>query len=707
VPHSAGDDSAGPSHARAWRFGQARFDEERLELQVRGKPVRIERKSIEVLRHLLLRAGKVVTKDELLKAVWPGRVLSDSTLTTCVRKLREALGDDARNVIRTVHGYGYQLAAAVDRAAPDTDASPPPPAAPAAAAAAGTAEHRQITVLFCDLVDSTRLAESLDAETYRDVILAYQAAATAVIERYEGHVAQYLGDGLLVYFGYPQAHDDDAERAVRAGCEIKVAVARLSNAGPRLSRPLATRIGIHTGPVVVGSVGAGERRETLALGGTTNIAARLEAVAEPNSVLISAATMRLVPGLFVTRDLGEIELRGLERRVHAHQVVMPSGVRTRLEAAARLTPLVGRTGELALLQDRWHSACAGAGQAVLISAEPGVGKSRLMLALRERLAATAHTWLECRATPLARNTAFQSIVELIYRGFAINDRDDAAARRHRLEVSIDSIDIPRDELIGLLAPLLSLEPAADDPTAALGPEQRRARTIDTLVTWIVALARQQPVVLVVEDLHWADASTRELLQRLIEQAPTSRLLMLMTGRPEFRPPWPIQEHFTALPLARLRSEDAGVMLESLCGATPLPAPVARKILDRAGGVPLFLEELARAVLESGPALEQEIPATLQDSLTARMDRLGVARSTLQVCAVIGREVPHRLLAAVTGDGDTRPRAGARTAADAGNLTYVDASSRSFCWIPFAPDSLAARCQAPSACRIQVWTVSSR
>lgn len=517
----------------------------------------------------------------------------------------------------------------------------------------GAAERRQLTVLFCDLVGSTALSSKLDAEDYREVVMAYQKVAAEVIERYDGRIAQYLGDGLLVYFGHPVAHEDDAERALRCGYDIQQAIARLN-----LIPPLQARVGIHTGPVVVGQMGSGGRQETLAMGDTLNLAARLQAVAAPGTVVISDATLKLVRGLAITKDLGPQVVKGLDKPLNVFQVIQPSGVRTRLEAAERLTPFVGREGELALLHERWQLACKGKGQAVLISAEPGLGKSRLLLMVHARMQDTVHSWLECRASPMTRNSAYQPISELLHHALKLKEDDTQDIKLQRLEQGLDAIGIDKSDAVPLMAPLLSLNPSARYPPSPYGPELKRRKTMEYLATWVLDLAKFQPLVLVVEDLHWADPSSLELLSTLLERIATATVLVLMTGRPDFAPQWP--PHVTCITLRPLPDNQVATMLDSLTGHKRLPAAVADKILERANGVPLFIEEITKQILESGQLVDSggrleltgsidqlSIPTSLQDSLMARLDKQGEAKDIAQLCAVIGRDIPYKLLALVT------------------------------------------------------------
>ena len=400
--------------------------------------------------------------------------------------------------------------------------------------------------MFCDLVGSTDLSQHLDAEDLRSVVRAYQEAASGAIDRYAGHIAQYLGDGLLVYFGYPQAHEDDAERAVRAGLEILAALRTLNDAlEPKHGMRLAARVGIHTGPVVIGAMGGGAKSEVLALGDTTNIAARLEAVAAADTVVISGATQRLVPGMFLLQDLGTPPLKGVATPIHAHAVLQATGVRSRLDVdPSLLTPLVGREQELGLLIARWEQAQEGDGQAVLIAGEAGVGKSRLLQAFRERLAAAPHSWLECRCTPYSQGSAFHPLIELVEQGLGFKPHDDPEIKLRRLEAGLAYAKLSTSEVVPLIAALLSLPLPDRYPPLRQSPELQRKQTMEALVAWTLALAEQQPLVMLYEDLHWCDPSTVEILGLLLGQSPTAKVLTLLTFRPSFAPPWPGRSHVT-------------------------------------------------------------------------------------------------------------------------------------------------------------------
>jgi len=392
------------------------------------------------------------------------------------------------------------------------------------------AERRHLTVLFCDLVDSTRLASEMDPEDWREVVRGYQEAASGAIARYDGHVAQMLGDGLLVYFGWPRAHEDDAERALHAGRDILRALQKLNesrgeDAGVRLS----ARIGVHSGAVVVAEMRGGARGETLALGETTNVAARIQGEAEPDTVVVSDATLDLVRGIFVTEELGRRKLKGLAEPVLLHRVLQAAGVRSRLSfARSQWTHFVGREQELGLLIDRFERAVEGDGQTVFVSGDAGLGKSRLALMLRDRVGHQPHTWLECRSSPYAQSSALHPLIELVEQAVLLEPDDPPDKKIRKLEASVASgIDIPF--LVPLMADLLGIPTGEAYPPLQLSPELQRERTLETFVAWTLALSEIQPLILLVEDLHWCDPTSLELFGRMVEQIPTSRMLLILTG----------------------------------------------------------------------------------------------------------------------------------------------------------------------------------
>jgi class 3 adenylate cyclase/DNA-binding winged helix-turn-helix (wHTH) protein/predicted ATPase len=523
------------------------------------------------------------------------------------------------------------------------------------------AERRHLTVVFCDLVESTQLAERLDPEDYREVVRVYQAVCTEVIERYDGHIAQLLGDALLIYFGWPTAHEDDAQRAVYAGLEMLNVLADANRRlKPRYHVELAMRVAVHTGLVVVGEMGGSGRQERLALGATPNVAARLQALAPPGSVVISGATHALVHGYFVMSDLGVQTLRGVARPVQVYQVCQASGAQNRFEVARRrgLTPFVGRETEVAVLSERWQQAGEGLGQVIVISGEAGIGKSRQVQGLYERVAHEPHMRLECRCSPYHQHSAFYPIVDVLERTMGFERDESAKTKLSKLEATLAPLRLAVEAPVSLLAALLSIP--LDDAYEALSltPQQQRQRTLTTLLAMVTAWSEQQPLLLVVEDLHWADPSTRELLDLLVEQAPTLSLLALLTCRPVFQHPWGQRAHLTSLTLNRLSRQQVENMVEHVTGGKPLPSEVIHHIVTRTDGVPLFVEELTRAVLESGllqetdsryalsaPLSSLSIPTTLHDSLMARLDRLGTAKGMAQWGATLGRQFSYALLQA--------------------------------------------------------------
>jgi class 3 adenylate cyclase/predicted ATPase len=524
------------------------------------------------------------------------------------------------------------------------------------------AERRQLTVLFCDLVDSTRLTQQLDPEDLRQVIRAYQASCAAVIQRYAGHIAQYLGDGLLVYFGYPQAHEDDAARAVHSGLGMVEAIGTLNtdlirNHGVRLG----VRVGIHTGLVVVGEMGSGDRPERLALGETPNIAARLQGLAAPDTVVVSATTYQLVQGLFTCQALGTPTLKGLEQPLAVSQVLGASAAPSRFEAAVTtgLTPLVGRAEEVGLLQRRWAQVQEGHGQVVLLSGEAGIGKSRLVRELHEIVERDGATRLIFRCSPYHQQSALHPLIEHLQRLVQVRREDPLEAQLDRLEQTLQSSGVPVQETMPLLAALLSLPHPPGYPPVQLSPERQKQKTQEALVTWLMAEAERQPVLAVWEDLHWADPSTLEWLGLLLAQASTVRLFTLLTCRPEFIPPWASRAALSELTLTRLTRPQIEEMVRRVTGGKGLPAEVVRQIVARTDGVPLFVEELTKTVLEAGWLQEGEdgyeltgplpplaIPATLQDALRARLDRLSAGKAVAQLGATLGRTFAHDLLQAV-------------------------------------------------------------
>ncbi|MCH7541039.1 MAG: AAA family ATPase, partial [Proteobacteria bacterium] len=501
-------------------------------------------------------------------------------------------------------------------------------------------------------------------EDLRQVLRAYQETCADAVARFEGHIAKYIGDGLLIYFGYPQAHEDDARRAVSAGMGIVAGVGRLNG---RLTREhgveLGVRVGIQTGLVVAGEMGGGETREPDAIvGKTPNVAARLERLAEPNTVLIGAATQRLVEGLFECDDLGQQQLKGVSEPIRVFRVRGESAAPSRFEASAEkgLTPLVGREEEIGLLMKRWNQAGDGEGQAVLLSGEAGVGKSRIVRGFRESVGGEAHNRILYYCSPYHRNSALYPVIKQLERALRFETSDDAGRRLGKLEAVLAGLCLPEPEVAPLLASMLSLPAEGRYPAIEASPQLLRRKTLEALLSVIEAMAAQKPVLMLVEDAHWIDPSTLEMLGLLIERLRSARVFLLVNCRPEFEPPWGGHAHVTALRLNRLSRKESAEMIAGVAGGKTLPEEVLEQILARTDGVPLFVEELTKTVLESGLLAEEggdyvlngplpplAIPASLQDSLMARLDRLAAVKEVAQLAAVLGRTFSYELLAGVS------------------------------------------------------------
>src|SRR5262245_913238 len=518
--------------------------------------------------------------------------------------------------------------------------------------------------MFCDLVDSTKLSSQLDPEEYREVVRAYQRVCTDVIQRYDGHIAQLLGDGLLIYFGYPQAHEDDPQRAVRTGLGILDAMGDLNQ---RLQRErgiqLGVHIGMHTGLVVVGEMGDHGRQEQLALGETPNIAARIEGLAQPNTIAVSEATYRLVEGYFAYEALGEHALRGVIQPLQVYRVLGESGVHGRLDiASARgLTPLVGREQEVSLLLERWEQAKSGQGQVILLSGDPGIGKSRLVQILKEHIAHEPHVRWECRSAEYSQNTALFPLTDLFQRILRFDAHETPDEKLGKLEHALSQYRLPLEESVPLFAPLLALPvPEHRYPPLNLSPQRQRRKTLETIVAILLELAEPQPVLFILEDLHWTDPTTLELLTLLVEQVPTTAIATLLTCRPHFQPSWHHRSYITEMTLKRLSNTQVEQIVAGVTKGKALPQEVLQQIIAKTDGVPLFIEELTKAILESGDLKEVAghyaltgslraltIPTTLQDSLMARLDRLMTGKIIAQLGATIGRQFSYDLLQKVS------------------------------------------------------------
>ena len=566
--------------------------------------------------------------------------------------------DDLKDLGVDIVGHRRKLLNAIGLLGPDASRKPSPTEAPSTfpKAAKDTAERRQVTVMFSDLVGSTALSARMDAEDLREVISAYQRCVADTVQRFGGFVAKYMGDGVLVYFGYPRAHEDDAERALRAGLDLVQAVDGLKS-----STPLQTRVGIATGMVIVGDlIGSGEAQERGIVGETPNLAARLQGLAEPNTVVIAASTRKLLGDLFELEDLGARDLKGIAAPVRAWMALRPSRAESRFEAlhASGLTELVGRDEELELLVRRWSKAKNGDGQVVLLSGEAGIGKSRLTAALFERLAKEPHTRLRYFCSPQHTDSALYPIIGQMERAAELVHGDAAQVKLDKLDALLAQTSTSKQDA-ALFAEMLSLPNDGRYPAPDLEPQQRRQKTLEALTAQVEALSRQNPLLMIFEDAHWTDPTSLETFGRVVDRVRSLPVLLVVTFRPEFEPPWIGRPYVTALIINRLAQRDIEAMIDGVIGNKFIPASVRHDIIERTDGIPLFVEEMTKSVLEGGseeeaqrtaatvPSTALAVPASLHASLMARLDRLGPAKEVAQIGAVIGREFSHPLLAAVS------------------------------------------------------------
>jgi class 3 adenylate cyclase/tetratricopeptide (TPR) repeat protein len=548
-------------------------------------------------------------------------------------------------------GHRLKMLRAIRELAAETPETPKPH---------GAADRRQLTVMFCDLVDSTALTVQLDPEDMGDLLRAFQRAVTTSVTRFDGHVAKWTGDGASIYFGYPRAHEDDAERATRASIALIEAVGELRR---EHDVALEVRIGISTGLVVVGElIGEGEARERGVFGDTPNLASRLQNVADPGTVVVSESTRRLLGRTFELQALGPLELKGFKGPVPAWSVIGEIANVSRFEASRSetMTPFVGREQEVALLADRWRRAVNGEGQVVVLSGEAGIGKSRILAVLRERIGDQRHLTFRYQCSPHHGNDAFYPVMGQLWRGAGFVSGEPPAARLDKLETMIARAGLEIVEIAPYLASLLTIPTEGRYPPLELAPSEMKERTIAALITLVVGIAKAVPVLMVVEDAHWIDPTSLDLMARLVERLQHFAVLHVVTARPEFTTSWAGRSHVTSLSLNRFERSQAITMIDRITSGKALPAEVLNQIIAKTDGVPLFVEELTKSVLESG-LLRQEngayvlasaltplaIPSTLHDSLTARLDRLSPIKEIAQIGSAIGREFSYRLLEAVS------------------------------------------------------------
>lgn len=640
-------------------LGPFRLDTQHDLLFHAAEPMALGRRAVALLRTLVERPGALVSKDALMRAAWPGLAVEDSNLTVQIAALRRALGEvpGGDRWIETMPRRGYRFIAPVvaENAPAVMPADPPPDLAPIRQAGA---ERRQITAMSCELIGMSGRSDEAGLEDLRAVVGAFQRRVAAIVDRREGFVVGFLGNAALILFGYPAAHEHDAERAVRAGIELCAAARTL---GPDAEMPVQCRVGIATGMAIIGDLGGGgalQDREIV--GDPPNLAMQVRVSAQPDSVAIEPATRHLIGDLFDCSDLGTIDAAGHSAPMRVWRVLGETAVASRFEAlrGPALTRLVGRDEEIGLLQRLWARARTGEGQVVLVSGEGGIGKSRLTVALEERLRGEPHVRLRYFCSPYHQDSALFPFIDQLGQasGFV---RDDApGSRREKFEALLAGV-LPGED-VAFLANLLALPAADRHKLPDLGPQRTKERILEALNRYLERLARQMPVVAIFEDAHWIDATSHELLDRIVEHARSLPVLLVVTFRPEFQPPWTGLPRVTMLALNRLDRPDRISLIAQVAGKA-LPDTVVERIADRTDGVPLFVEELTKSVLESG-LLRAEldryvldgalppfaIPTSLYASLLARLDRPASVRLAAQAGAAIGREFPYALLRTVSG-----------------------------------------------------------
>jgi class 3 adenylate cyclase/DNA-binding winged helix-turn-helix (wHTH) protein len=674
-----------------------------------GAELFLRPKSFALLLFLVESAGRLLSRDAIMSAIWPDVIVSDDSLSQCVHDIRRALGSDAQRLLRTVQRRGYVFAATVSRvqsaglpvfgsdASPDSGNAAPedhqrpqtPPAkapepdvepssssrrdvegdvpeefpagsertTPVGPASAPVTERRQLTVLQCDLGGANELSDRLDPEDLGNIIRQYQERCAAAVARFDGYIQSCSMGGLVALFGYPQAWEDAAERAVHAALSI---VETTGDLLPGPDRVLRVRVGIATGLVVNDATPQGAHQQ-IAIGRPLNLAGRMLAAAAPGAVILADGTRRLLGGLFALEEVAIDQLQALGPPLRAWRVTGEGVAESRFAAlrGTKLMPLVGREQELTLLLDRWEQAREGEGQAVLLMGDPGIGKSRLVQALRDRLTATPHIYVGCHCSPNRLDSPLQPVIAHLERAANFAPGEHPSQQLAKLGILLAGRTQDASELVPLIASLLSIPGEDRYRPRNVSPQLQRERTLIALVDQLARLSARRPVLLVCEDVHWADATSLELLQLMIDRLQSLPVLALVTARLGFAPPWPTHSHVTGLMLNRLSRRRCGQLIAEMTDGKPLPRWIVDQIVTSADGVPLFVEELTKQLLEAAVLREEHdhyelvsplppasIPATLQDSLMARLDHLGPAKQTAQIAAVIGREFPCDLLSAI-------------------------------------------------------------
>ncbi len=670
---------SGVSAGRRLRFGEFLLDTASQRLHRREREIPLTPKAFKVLTLLAFHPEQVITKERLLDEIWADVHVLEGVVKVCIADLRKALGETAARPrhLHTVQRRGYRFEGPVTEEAPAQDAPPPTPAAverpastrpeatPPRLATGPRGERRQVTLLVCEIDARAELEDALGTEALGQVDGVCQQAFAAIVRSLGGRIAAE-GDGpLAACFGFPTSFEDDAGRALRAGLRVIERVpalnqrcqSALSAAG---DRALRLRLAVWSGPVELADA---DDPTPGVLAEALEGARRHAAMAGPDGVVLGDATRRLVAADFALESLGAHEVPGETQPVEIFCARRSPGGRSRLDVAdaGKLTPIAGREHELSLVLDRWEVASEGHGQGLLLSGEAGIGKSRLVHALHDCIGEEEHGWLELRASAFHRNSSFHPVIELLRHSFLLTADDAPEEQVARIEAGLRQTDLPVEEALALVANLMALPLPGDLPPLQLSPERQRQRTLELMCAWILSLADRRPCVLIAEDLHWADPSTLEFLGLLIEQSQSVPLLVVMTHRPEFEPAWTSQPHLAVVPLTVLTRKQVDAMVEHVAGGRPVPRSVRDYIAIKADGVPLFVEELTKSVLESDLIEESDlgyertdplpalaVPTTLQDSLEARLDRLGPSKELCLLASAIGREFPHALLAEAAG-----------------------------------------------------------
>ena len=651
-------------------FDEYSLDSDLRELRRGPDIISVEPQVFDLLIFLIHNRGRVVSKDDLLAKVWNRRIVSDSTLSSRITAVRHAVGDSGtkQRLIRTIARKGFRFVGVVqEQVLPGDEAATKPillakpdETKSLASTRPGSAERRQLTIMVCNVVETAALSARLDPEELCEIVDEFYGCIRAVVKQHGGYLAKYTDDGVVAYFGYPQAHEDDAERAVRTGLAATNAIRELGS--KRFAEPLQARVGVATGLVLVGnSIGADPASKDGVVGETPYVAARLQGLGDPGEVVISVSTRELVGNLFDYREFGTRRSTGTAEPIAASVVLGESALASRFEALRpRRNQLIGREEELKLLLRRWNQAKAEEARVILICGEPGIGKSHLVAAFQDAIRAEPHTCMRYFCSPHRIQTALHPVITQLEHaaGFTAGDGDNAKLDKLERLLALSSQDLGKD--VALFAELLSVSTADRYGALSLSAQRRKELLLESFVAQLVGLAALQPVVMVLEDPHWIDPTTRELFDIIVDRIRDLPVLLIMTYRPDFSPPWLGQSHVTALTINRLGRRENAALIKQVAGGKDLPPPLREQIITRTDGIPLFIEEMTKSVLESGILREESgayvldgplpvvaVPSTLQGSLIARLDRIAPARVVVQTSAALGREFRYAVLKAVT------------------------------------------------------------